>query len=316
MAFSRTSPPMRPDKASLKVPPACGPTASPRVRPWRALFSAALALAVVFVAPALPARAGTIEATIAGDVRVAVRGCPAECLFRAGDGVLVSIGDDRVVVRGDMLVINGSERPERGFREIVVDAGGWGMTVAIDGRTIVARSELDGLRAAAATGNLLALNDLALRLATGVGMPRDVPRAADLYRRAATSGVTQAARNLGILLWNGDGLPADRTEAVRWFRQAAEAGDPTSRRLLAGALAKGLGTAPNEDEARHWLEAAARDGDAAAMNDLANLLKRGPAPDLSRAALLHRDAAEKGLAVAAANYGFDLWNGDGVDRTL
>ena len=314
MAFSRTGLPMRPDKASLKAPPVCEPTASRGVRPWRAFFSTALALAVVFVAPALPARAGTIEATIAGDVRVSVRGCPAGCLSRAGDGVLVSIGDDRVVVRRDMLAINGSERPERAFREILVDAGGWGMTVAIDGMTIVARSELDGLRSAAATGNSLALNDLALRLATGVGMPRDVPRAADLYRRAATSGVTEAARSLGILLWNGDGLPADRAEAVRWFRRAAEVGDPTSRRMLAAALARGLGTAPNEDEARRWLEAAAEAGDAAAMNDLANLLKRSPVPDLSRAALLHRDAAEKGLAVAAANYGFDLWNGDGVDR--
>lgn len=315
MAFSRTGLPMRPERAFHNAPPPRDRTEFAPVRAWRACRGSVLVLAAVFLsAPSLAARAESVEATIAGDVRVTVRGCTAECLLRTSDGVLVSIGDDRVVVREDMLAINGTEHPERGFGEIVVDAAGWGMTLAIDGRTIVARSELDGLRSAAEKGNSLALNDLALRLATGVGMPRDVPRAADLYRRAATGGSAMAARNLGLLLWNGDGLPKDRAEAVRWFREAAEAGDPTSRRMLAAALTRGLGTATNEAEARRWLEAAARDGDAEAMNDLANLLKRAPAPDLRRAARLHRAAAEKGLAVAAANYGFDLWNGDGVER--
>ena len=277
-----------------------------------ALFAGFLTFSLV--SPALCAEPDTAQTSTANGITVTVLGCQSRCLYAAGDGLLVEIGDDRIIVRRDFLALNGVETAARGFREVRVDGSGWGLDVFSDDEKIAETDELTGLRKFAARGNAFALNDLALRLASGLGVPRDATRAADLYRRAAMSGVTAAARNLGVLLWNGSNLPQDQTEAIRWFRMAAEAGDITAQTIVAAALADGVGTAQDLNEALRWYEAAAKAGDPVAMNNLANLLKSGPEADPARAALLHRKAAEKGLAVAAANYGFDLWRGTGVSQ--
>ncbi|MBP0615823.1 tetratricopeptide repeat protein [Jiella mangrovi] len=272
---------------------------------------ALLCLCVVFAASA---RAGPLEATTADGIKVAVLGCDAHCLHFAGDGVLVTIGDDRVVIRNDMIALNGEEQAVREFSRIAIDATGWGLAISADDEPVASVAAMDGLRAAAKAGNPSALNDLALHFVTGIGAPRDTRRAAELYRRAAEAGLSVAARNLGFLLWDGEKSIQDRTQALRWFQEAAEAGDVTAQKMLAHAHEDGIGTSKNLVEARRWYEAAARAGDAAAMNNLGNLLKSGTPEDRRRAAALHRAAADKGLAVAAFNTGFDLWEGDGVEQ--
>ncbi|MBO0905521.1 tetratricopeptide repeat protein [Jiella sonneratiae] len=296
--------------------------------PWRRRLAGfgGLAALIVLAAllPAHPAIAGAApagkpapepaaaQATTAAGVTVTLLGADAGCLQTAGDGALVSIGSHRLVILPDALSLDGAKTRLSGVRNVVVDASGWGLVVTADGRQVAALDPLAGLREAAAQGNTLALNDLALRYATGDGVPRQPARAEELYRRAAEAGLAVAAGNLGLLLWQAAGTPADRAEAVRWLKVAASAGEATAATRLGLAYEIGSGIQRDLGEARRWYEAAAGAGDPLAMNNLANLLKFADRPDLPRAAALHLAAAENGLAVGAANYGFDLWHGEGV----
>ncbi|WP_245514871.1 SEL1-like repeat protein [Jiella endophytica] len=282
-----------------------------RSSPRAIAFAAAAAIAAL-LGSVLPAGADPAQTASAGSVTVTVIGCSARCLHSAGGGVLVTVGDDRLVVRPGLLALNGEALPAHGFQAVAVDASGWGLAITADGKPVGGTDELVGLRKAAGQGNSDALNDLALRHVGGIGVARDLEKAAEFYRRAAERGQTLAARNLALLLWNGE--RQDTAEALRWLRQAAEAGDAPSQTMLAAALSAGIGKELEPGEVRGWYEAAARAGEAVAMNNLANLLKSGPDRDPARAALLHRKAAGKGLMVAVANVGFDLWHGDGVNE--
>lgn len=153
-------------------------------------------------APALP-RDFALEAT-AGGVFVALLGADRGCLHKAGDGILVTIGDHRIVVSPGVVRFDGVETRLDGLRRVVVDAGSWGLSVAADGRIVMKIDDLDGLEEAAGQGNAFAMNDLAVRLATGDGIARDTSRAARLYRRAAEAGLSLAAGNLAILQQTGD----------------------------------------------------------------------------------------------------------------
>ncbi|NDW04833.1 sel1 repeat family protein [Jiella pacifica] len=155
--------------------------------------------------PALP-RSASVEAT-AGGVHVALLGAGPGCLHKAGNGILVTIGDHRIVVSPEGIRFDGAETRLAGLRNVVVDASGWGLNVAADGRTVVAIDQLSALEEAAARGNTFAMNDLAVRLATGDGLVRDLDRAESLYRRAAEAGLALAASNLAALRRTGVGQP-------------------------------------------------------------------------------------------------------------
>ncbi|WAP67088.1 tetratricopeptide repeat protein [Jiella pelagia] len=167
-------------------------------------FVALLALALPSsAAPALRGEAGS--GATAGTVTLLLLGADPRCLHKAGDGILVTIGDHRIVVAPGVVRFDGAESSLAGLRRVVVDASGWGLTVTADGRIVAKIDELEGLEEAAARGNSLALNDLAVRLATGNGIARDPERAARLYRQAAEAGLPLAARNLAMLERSGGG---------------------------------------------------------------------------------------------------------------
>ncbi len=156
-------------------------------------------LVIALSSDATPARSqqAGVETT-AGGVTVSLLGADPRCLHRAGDGIFVTIGDHRIVVSPGMVRFGGASFGLTGLRRVVVDATGWGLTVTADGKQVAKIDPLAGLEAAAAAGNTFALNDLAVRLANGDGIAKDIDRAARLYRQAA-AGLPLAARNLASL---------------------------------------------------------------------------------------------------------------------
>ncbi|MCK0207301.1 sel1 repeat family protein [Starkeya koreensis] len=101
------------------------------------------------------------------------------------------------------------------------------------------------------------------------GVPRDAGRARQLYEQAAAAGNVAAMHNLGVMLASGvDGQPDYRTAAI-WFTRAAERGVRDSQYNLAVLYARGFGVAASPSEAWRWfaLAAARGDGEAAAKRD-------------------------------------------------
>jgi len=72
--------------------------------------------------------------------------------------------------------------------------------------------------------NYRALTLLAWLHETGLGVERDIDRAAELFRRAADGGDAEAQYALAVMLQTGVGQVRDPTEAERWLQRAADQG--------------------------------------------------------------------------------------------
>jgi len=85
---------------------------------------------------------------------------------------------------------------------------------------------LESLVAAAATGNVDAMNDLGVLYSIGGAVPLDYSKALYWYQKAIDGGSPEAMNNLGTMYLYGVGLPRDYSNAFRWFERSAEHGNP------------------------------------------------------------------------------------------
>ncbi|MGH7396516.1 MAG: tetratricopeptide repeat protein, partial [Candidatus Rokuibacteriota bacterium] len=99
---------------------------------------------------------------------------------------------------------------------------------------------------------------LALRYATGEGVPQDPAAAARWYRQAAEQGFAPAQYQLGLRYANGDGVDRDYAEAVTWYRRAAEQGVAFAQFNLGVRYANGQGVARDPVQAYQWFGVAAQ----------------------------------------------------------
>ncbi|MBO0902601.1 DUF2610 domain-containing protein [Jiella sonneratiae] len=131
---------------------------------------------------------------------------------------------------------------------------------------------------AADRGFPLAQTSLGRLYAGGIGVPRDVGRAVDLYRKAAVRDDAVAQFELGQMYEKGLGLPRNLPGALTWYERAAENGSRAAHGAAARILtdnASGFGrTGDYARAADHWREAA-RGGDAEAAFKLAIALRDG-----------------------------------------
>jgi hypothetical protein len=72
------------------------------------------------------------------------------------------------------------------------------------------------------------------------------------WRALAAAGDGEAALFLGYLNRNGLGMPRDLARAAQWYRQAAEQGRPEAQYELALMYELGLGVEKDVDEAARW----------------------------------------------------------------
>jgi hypothetical protein len=159
----------------------------------------------------------------------------------------------------------------------------------------------------AAAGSLECLYHWGVSCATGRGVDKDYPEAAEAFRVAAEAGHPGAALDLGHCLMNGLGIAGGpkMTMAVKAYMQAAEAGVPDAMYHLGIAYVAGLGVRRQDNAGAKWLMAASRAGHPTAMNELAQLYVtgRGVDGDLDAAVMWYRKSAELGNPESAAALG-------------
>lgn len=88
------------------------------------------------------------------------------------------------------------------------------------------------LAEAATDSDLRALVLEAAAYEHGEGVPKDQPRAAELYCKAAKKGDAEAQYSLGWMYANGRGVPHDDTLAAALFKLAADQGYEAARKML------------------------------------------------------------------------------------
>lgn len=162
--------------------------------------------------------------------------------------------------------------------------------------------EVEALRDAAAAGDSVAQNELAVRYLVGRGVDQNYDEAARWLKEAAAGGVVSAQYNLGVLYDSGRGVEADPVEALIWFHSAAEKGHGRAQYALAAAYAAGRGIARDSEMALKWLRRAAEKNVLEAQSSLANILATSPvSPDsLKDAYYWYRLADANGDRNAAA----------------
>jgi len=132
------------------------------------------------------------------------------------------------------------------------------------------------LDSCATRGSLQCMVNAANALRMGDGTPRDVHRAAELYRAAANHGNNWAGNRLAQMLLDEPELQRDGSEARRWLLHGIEKDDPEAWTTLAGLLRFGRAGVPlSQDGARSVYAKAARMGSASAMAHFCGMLITG-----------------------------------------
>jgi hypothetical protein len=133
------------------------------------------------------------------------------------------------------------------FRLSILTAGILAFTIGCSSRTTGELSAQELIR----KGN---------RYYAGTWVPRDVEKAAELYKRAAETGDADALYLVGRSYDTGVGLPKNDIEATAYYVRAARAGNAEAQYRLGLAYSRGTGTSKNLLLAYLWLNRAASSG--------------------------------------------------------
>jgi TPR repeat protein len=101
----------------------------------------------------------------------------------------------------------------------------------------------------------------------GLGIPRDVTKAIELYKKAAEQNIVAADARLGELYLNGDLVTPDFNQAKSHLEKAAYHADPRSAMLLGQMYRVGIGTAVDQKQAYAWSEVASLEGSQFALRE-------------------------------------------------
>jgi TPR repeat protein len=100
-----------------------------------------------------------------------------------------------------------------------------------------------------------------------------VPKAIELWSKAADAGNVTARFNLGLQYAAGVGVKKDMKKAAEYLLQAAESGLPEAQFAVAGYYRDGTGVPKDMDAARQWYDRAASAGFEPARKELAAIDK-------------------------------------------
>jgi TPR repeat protein len=124
-------------------------------------------------------------------------------------------------------------------------------------------------------------------------VPKDLAKAALLYKLAADKGDAQAQWYLGEMYANGNGVKTDRSSAARYYTLAADQGLPYAQWSLGVVYNYGDGVAKDLHKAAQLYQLAANQGDCYAQRSLGIMFEDGLGveTDAGRAAELYEQAA-------------------------
>lgn len=171
---------------------------------------------------------------------------------------------------------------------------------------------------ASRNGDKLATFELGLLYQKGDGVPQNRQKAAELFQQSAEMGYIPAKYNLGLLYVEGRYVKPNLTKAAELIREAAEGGLPEAQYDYGIMLQQGAGVPPDPKAAAEWIGKAAEEGVVGAQIDYATLLYLGEGVprDLAGAVRWYRQAAEAGNPVAQNRYAKLLAAGEGVALDL
>ena len=175
----------------------------------------------------------------------------------------------------------------------------------------------DGLETAAGS-RATAQYELASLYRQGLGVEKDVSKAAQWYQKAANQGLAAAQNYLGVLYQNGNGVEKDLTKAAELYRKAADQGFAGAQNNLGISYQNGNGVEKDLTKAAELCQKAADQGEARAQTNLGWLFENGNGvpKDFNKAAQLYQKAADQGFAPAQNNLGALYQNGNGVEKDL
>lgn len=134
---------------------------------------------------------------------------------------------------------------------------------------------IDDLRSLAHGGDLRAMEELARRLVSGIGVPQDTQSGAGWLLRAAEGGSPAAAFNVGVMYERGFVVERDSAKAIEWYQKAADGNVAVAKHNLALLLRDGKGVPQDGKKAIELLRSAARQGMTASMFALGDIYERG-----------------------------------------
>lgn len=104
------------------------------------------------------------------------------------------------------------------------------------------RETANKYRQQALEGDLMAMNNMGVCYAQGIGVVEDHVMAFQWYMKAAELGDIYACYNVAECYYQGDGVEQDFERALHWYLIAAEKGDVQSQVNAANAFYLGQGT--------------------------------------------------------------------------
>lgn len=104
-------------------------------------------------------------------------------------------------------------------------------------------------RQAALHGQASSWFHIGLRYERGIGIGRNLAKAAEAYRNGAAKGSSDAQQALGIMTLFGRGVPQDDARAAYWLRLAADDEMPLACGVLGHCYLRGLGVQQDDGEA-------------------------------------------------------------------
>ena len=142
--------------------------------------------------------------------------------------------------------------------------------------------------------------------------------AVGMIQREAQRGDAAMESNLGVMYFEGIGLEKDLTRAAQWYQRAAQQGYALGQSNYAAQLLHGLGVKQDYAAAAHWYELAAQQNYVQAQYALANMLVEGQGvpKDYAKALDWYQKAADNGYTPASVGMALLYQNGTGVDRNL
>jgi TPR repeat protein len=81
-------------------------------------------------------------------------------------------------------------------------------------------------------GNARGMNNLAILLSDGLGVPKDEEQARDLWRRSAALGHVNAMANLAFSYLQSESAKRDQKQGLAWMERAAERGQQNAQAYL------------------------------------------------------------------------------------
>lgn len=132
-------------------------------------------------------------------------------------------------------------------------------------------------------------------ISDGLGVKRDVKKAAHWYTVGSLQGNAWAQTNLAVMYTDGP-LKQNLKEAVRLLKLAADQDHARAQFRIAQHLLNGKGCVQNKLEAVKWLERAIKNGSVSAMTELAECCEYGwgCTVDVNKAISWYEKAAASG----------------------